>query len=151
MKLLNGDILVSNEPDIDNLAILENTKGMILTLCSNFLENTLNELSVEKSFSNTDILLLLDDLMASLYGMIINQIKQLRNEVDSPPKELHCLSSTIENFKNKWDRELERIANKVVRSQTSEKMIFQTFNQIDKSEKSLVNSLFFALKKCLDL
>lgn len=142
---------MSNEPDIDNLAILENTKGMILTLCSNFLENTLNELTVEKSFSNTDILLLLDDLMASLYEMITNQIKQLKSEVDSTPKELHCVSSTIANFKNKWDKELERIANKVVRSQTSEKTIFQTFNQIDKSQKSLVTSLFYALKKCFDL
>ncbi len=141
---------MSNEPDIDNIAILEDKKGIILTLCSNFLENKLNELTVEKSFSNTDILLLLDDLMSSLYNMIVSQVKQLKDEVDSTPKDLHCLTSTIGNFKNKWDKELERIANKVVRSQTSEKTILQTFNQIDKSQKSLVSSLFFSLKKCLE-
>lgn len=143
---------MSFEPDtdIDINAVLEDRKNIILSICSNFLENKLNELSVEESFSNTDILFLLDDLMTSLYGLIVNQAKQIKGEISASPKASSCISATVGDFKNKWDRELEKQANKIVRSQTNEKTLLQMFSQIEKSQKSLVSSLFFSIKRCLE-
>ena len=141
---------MSKNEEVDNLGLLEEKKSIILSICSNFLQNKLDELYVEKAFSNTDILLLLDDLMTSLYEMIYAQIRQIKDEVDIIPKESYCLNHSISSFKDDWDKELEKIANKVVRSQATERVIFQTFNQIDKSQKSLVTSLFYSFKKCLE-
>lgn len=140
---------MSDNSEIDNVTFLENKKNLVLTICSNFLENKLHELSVENSFTNTDLLLLLDDIMTSLYGMISGQIKFISKDLDLAPKESYCVSQIIGEFKNSWERKLEKIANKVLRSQSSEKLIFQTFNQIDKEQKSLISSLFYSLKKCI--
>ena len=105
---------------------------------------------VETAFSNTDILLLLDDIMTSLYDMIQAQIRQIKDEVEVSQKEIYCIQQNVGDFKNKWDKELEKIANKVVRSQATEKTIFQTFNQVDKSLKSIITSLFYKFKNCIE-
>ena len=141
---------MSNNEEIDNLSLLEEKKTIILSICSNFLQNKLDELYVEKAFSNTDILLLLDDLMTSLYDMIQAQIRQIKDEVEVSQKEIYCIQQNVGDFKNKWDKELEKIANKVVRSQATEKTIFQTFNQVDKSLKSIITSLFYKFKNCIE-
>ncbi len=140
---------MSDNSEIDNMAFLDDKKNLILTLCSNFLENKLQELSVENSFSSTDLLILLDDVMTSLYGMISSQLKFISKDMELSPKESYCVSKTIGEFKDSWERRLEKIANKVLRSQSSEKIIFQTFNQIDKEQKSLLSSVFYSLKKCV--
>ena len=140
---------MSDIPEIDNITILDDKKNVILTICSNFLENKLNELAVENNFSNTDVLLLLDDIMSSLYGMITNQVKSIKGEIELAPRESNCISRTIGEFKDLWDKRLEKKANKIVRSQTSEKTLFQTFNMIDKEEKSLITTLFYSIKKCV--
>lgn len=141
---------MSNNEEIDNLSLLEEKKTIILSICSNFLQNKLDELYVEKAFSNTDILLLLDDIMTSLYDMIQAQIRQIKDEVEVSQKEIYCIQQNVGDFKNKWDKELEKIANKVVRSQATEKTIFQTFNQVDKSLKSIITSLFYKFKNCIE-
>lgn len=140
---------MSNNSEINNITFLDDKKNLILTICSNFLENKLQELRIENTFSNTDLLLLLDDIMTSLYGMISSQIKFIAKDLELSPKESYCVSKTIGEFKDSWERKLEKIANKVLRSQSSEKIIFQTFNQIDKSQKSLISSVFYSLKKCI--
>ena len=141
---------MSNDPDIEELTILDDKKTILLTICSNFLTSKLNELFVENSFSNTDLLLLLDDIMSSLYQMILNQIKQMNADLSDFPRARSCLSMIISDLKFSWDKGLEKIANKIVRSQMNEKTIFQMFNQIDKFEKSEVNTIFYKLKKCIE-
>lgn len=135
---------MSFETDSEDDTILEEQKNIIFTICSNFLENRLEELYVKGSFNNTDLLLLVDEIMDSLLSLILNQVKRL------PPIKGNCFGLAIENFTDSWERSLEKIANKITRTQIAEKTIFQTFNQIDKTQKSLVNGLFFSFKKCLN-
>ena len=142
--------MMSYNEETDNDALIEDKREIIVTICSNFLNNTLDELSVEKSFSNTDLLLLLDDIMTSLYGMITSQIKQLKSDLEISHREFNCVSKSLVNFKDSWDKDLEKIANKIVRSQATEKTIFQMINQVDKSQKAIVNSLFYSITKCIE-
>ena len=132
---------MSNDPDIEELTILDDKKTILLTICSNFLNSKLDELFVENSFS---------DIMSSLYQMILNQIKQMNADLSDFPRARSCLSMIISDLKFSWDKGLEKIANKIVRSQMNEKTIFQMFNQIDKFEKSEVNTIFYKLKKCIE-
>lgn len=141
---------MSTDPDVNEFTILDDKRAIILTLCSNFLANKLDELYVESSFTSTDLLLLLDDLMTELFQLILNQIKQLNSELGEYPRARSCISMVIANLKNSWDKGLERIANKIVRSQMNDKIILQTFNQIEKFQKNQVTTIFYSLKKCLE-
>ena len=141
---------MSKNSETDNIALIEDKREIIITICSNYLNNKLDELSVEKPISNTDLLLLLDDVMESLYGMITSQIKQLKNDLEIPHREFNCVSKLLVDFKDSWDKDLEKIANKIVHSQATEKTIFQLFNMVDKSSKALASSLFYSITKCIE-
>ena len=141
---------MSNDPDSEELSILEEKKAIFLTLCSNFLTNKLDELFIENSFSNTDLLLLLDDIMSTLYQMILNQLKQMNSDLSDLPRARSCLSMVISDLKFSWDKNLEKIANKIVRSQMNEKTIFLMFKQIDKVQKSEISTIFYKLSKCFE-
>lgn len=82
--------------------------------------------------------------------MILGQVKQLNGDLSDYPRARSCLSMVISDLKNAWDSGLERIANKIVRSQMNEKTIFQMFNQIEKFQKNELNSIFYKFKKCLE-
>lgn len=140
---------MSSEIDSQISTALDEKKNIILTLCSNYLTSKLDELYIEKAFSNTDLLLLLDDLMNSLYGLISNQIKQLPVEVEMTTNISYCVNHALKDLKNLWDRGLEKIANKIVRSQMNEKIIFQMFNQIEKTQKNIISNIFHDIKDCL--
>ena len=140
---------MSIDNDVDEFSILDEKKTIIITLCSNFIQSKLDELFVENSFSNTELLLLLDDIMNSLYQMVLSQFKQLNGELTDFPRARSCLSMIISDLKFSWDRALELIANKIINSQMTEKTIFQTFNQMDKFQKNELNNLFYKLKKCM--
>ena len=140
---------MSSEIDSQISTTLDEKKNIILTLCSNYLTSKLDELYIEKTFSNTDLLLLLDDLMNSLYGLISNQIKQLPVEVEMTTNISYCVNRALKDLKNLWDRGLEKIANKIVRSQMNEKIIFQMFNQIEKTQKNILSNIFHDIKDCM--
>lgn len=134
--------------DISN--IFNEKKSIIFTICSNFLSNTINELTVENKFSNIDLLLLLDDLMRSLYDLISLQLKQLPGEIENIPNIKYCINRVLGGFKDLWDKNLERIASKIVKSQMTEKAIFQMFNQIEKTLKNTVTAQFHIIMKCME-
>ena len=133
---------------IEDFSLLDERKNIIITLCKNYFDTKLREISVQGTFTNANLLMLLDNILEEIKQIITIQINQLRGEMK---ESYYCLNRLIDNFEDRYSKNIEIIVGKILkRSFMNEKIVSQAFNNVDKATISLISTLFHELKKCLN-
>lgn len=135
------------EKNENNEGLVEKKK-IIYTLINITVKNLLNEMHFEGSFSNADVLLLLDDLTQNLASIISYQLTQLEESVKNLK---NCKLEVLLELEDQIDRKKEKMALKITKkSFLSERSVLKLIAQLEKEMKAMVNTLLFNYRKCIE-
>lgn len=132
--------------------LVDEKKKIIFTLISSFINSKLNEISINGSFSNADLLLLLDDVIENLKAIIILQIKQYPGEFSELNINVNpCVRISLEQFEESIDIKKEKIAFKITKkSFLNNNSVFQSLTQLEKDLKSVTSKIMYRFAQCIE-
>lgn len=137
--------------DISN--IIDEKKKIIYTLISNSITNFLNEVSIKGTFSNADLLLMIDDIYDNLKSIIASQISQISFEGEESKRNLiNCKKEILLKLDEMLDLKKEKNALKITKqSFLTENSVYKSITTLEKDAKSVSSKIMFQLSQCLSL